>query len=157
MGDYYFEDYRAGQRFVTAGATVSEAQILDFALKYDPQPFHLDKTAAETSIFGGLVASGLMTAALSFRLWYGRGIMTTASLGSPGMDKVRWLAPVRPGDTIHVVVEVLEKRASRSKSDRGTVTLHYTVLNHRGEEVMHWTSLQLMKLRRPGDGETVAV
>lgn len=155
MGDYYFEDYRAGQRFVTAGATVSEAQILDFALKYDPQPFHLDKTA--TSVFGGLVASGLLTAALSFRLWYGEGIMKSASLGAPGMDEVRWLAPVRPGDTIHVVVEVLDKRASRSKPDRGIVTLSYTVLNQRDEEVMRYRTLQLMKLRRPGDEETVAV
>jgi len=149
--DYHFDDFEPGQSFTTMGATVTEAQILDFALQYDPQPFHLDREAAERSVFGGLIASGLLTSALSFRLWYDAGIMRSASLGSPGMDEVRWLKPVRPGDTIHVVVEVVDKRLSRSKPDRGIVTLHYTVNNQDGDAVMSYRTAQIIARKAAAD------
>ncbi len=148
MSDFYFEDFEPGQSFVTKEATIGEAEMLEFALKYDPQPFHVDREAAERSIYGGLISSGMLTSAVSFRLWYDMGIMKSASLGSPGMDDVRWPAPVRPGDTIHVVVDVIDKRPSRSKPDRGLVSLQYTVRNQDGVTVMSYRTMQLIACRK---------
>jgi acyl dehydratase len=145
MRDLYLDDFEPGQRFSTRGCTRSEAQILDFAFHYDPQPFHLDKPAAEATPYGGLIASGFQTLLVSFRLWYAERIMNAASLGSPGMDEVRWLAPVRPGDTIRVEAEVLEKRPSRSKPDRGTVVIAYLVKNQRDEPVMSYRVLHIFR------------
>lgn len=142
--DYFYDDFEVGQSFRSGGATISEAQILDFAFRYDPQPFHIDKVAAEDSIFGGLIASGMQTMAVSFRLWYDSGIMKTASLGSPGIDELRWTAPVRAGDTLHVIVEVLEKTPSRSKPDRGVVLMKYQVYNQHDTAVMSYVSKQLI-------------
>jgi acyl dehydratase len=147
MKDMYFEDFEVGQQFQTCGATLSEAQILDFAFHYDPQPFHLDKPAAEDSIYGGLIASGFQTLIVCFRLWYAEGIIKSASLGSPGLDELRWLKPVRPGDTIKVKAEVTEVRASRSKTDRGSVVIHYLVNNQHNEDVMSFNAIQLVKRR----------
>jgi acyl dehydratase len=156
MTDYYFEDFKAGQNFVSGGTTITEAQIIDYALKYDPQPFHLDVEAAKETIFGGLIASGWLTNALSFRLWYDMGLMKASSLGSPGIEQVRWLKPVRPGDTIHTEIEILDTRASRSKPDRGIVTMLYTVKNQHGETVSDYRSMQLIALRHPGAETVVA-
>jgi len=132
----YLDDFATGQRFRTRGCTLSEGQILDFALHYDPQPFHLDRVAAMTGPYGGLIASGFQTLLVSFRLWYAEGVINAASLGSPGMDEVRWTAPVRPGDTLVVEAEVLEVRPSRSKPDRGTVVIAYAVENQDRRVVM---------------------
>jgi acyl dehydratase len=138
MRDLYLDDFEPGQRFTTRGCTLSEAQILDFAFHYDPQPFHLDKLAAEESPYGGLIASGFQTLLVSFRLWYAERIINAASLGSPGMEEIRWLTPVRPGDTIRVEAEVLEQRPSQSKPDRGTVVIAYVVKNQIDEAVMSY-------------------
>ncbi len=146
----WFEDFTPGRTFRTAGATISEASILDFAFHYDPQPFHLDKTAAEKSIYGGLIASGFQTMITAFRLWHAENIMNTASAGSPGVDELRWILPVRPDDTIRVRAEVLECRASRSKPDRGSTLMRYDVFNQKDEKVMSWTCWQLM-MKRPAD------
>jgi len=147
----YFEDFAPGQRFRTAAATLSEAQILDFGWKHDPQPFHIDTRAAAQSPFGGLIASGFQTLLVAFRLFWAEGVMNAASLGSPGMDEIRWLAPVRPDDTIHVEAEVAETRPSRSKPDRGTVIIDYQVANQRGETVMTYRAIHLFR-RRPEGG-----
>lgn len=135
-GALYFDDFTPGRSFSTRGATLSEAQIMDFAWNNDPQPFHIDKEAAAESPYGGIIASGFQTLQVSFRLFYAENIMNAASLGSPGMDELRWLAPVRPDDTIRVEAEVIEARPSRSKPDRGTVRIAYTVLNQSDNAVM---------------------
>jgi len=145
----YFEDFTPGREFRTDGATITEAQILDFALAFDPQPFHLDAEAAKQSIFGGLIASGFHTMALTFRLFAQTRALAACSLGSPGVDELRWLRPVRPGDTLRAVVRVAEQRPSSSKPDRGIVRLQWTTLNQAGEPVLTMTSMQLVR-RRPG-------
>jgi acyl dehydratase len=148
--DLWFEDFTPGQRFRTAGATLSEAQILDFAWAHDPQPFHIDKEAAAASPYGGLIASGFQTLLVSFRLIHQERIINAASLGSPGLDELRWLRPVRPGDTLHVEAEVRESRPSGSKPDRGMVVIAYTVANQAGEPVMTYRAMHLLR-RRPRD------
>ena len=143
----YFEDFAAGDEHTSPGATVTEAQIIEFALTFDPQPFHLDATAAAKSQFGGLIASGFHTLALTFRLFYQTGLLVDGSIGSPGLDELRWLRPVRPGDTLHVVGKVLETRRSTSKPDRGIVKIAYTTVNQHGEAVMTLIGNQLMRIR----------
>lgn len=146
--DLWFEDFAAGQSYETAGATLTEAQILAFAWEWDPQPFHLDVAAAEASPYGGLIASGFQTLLTAFRLFHAERIINPASIGSPGMDEVRWLKPVRPGDTLRVRGEVVETRPSRSKPDRGSAVIAYTVLNQRDEAVMTYRAIHLF-LKRP--------
>ena len=147
--ELYFEDFTPGSCFRTRGATLTEAQIIDFAWANDPQPFHINKQAAAESPYGGIIASGFQTLIVAFRLFYAENIMNAASMGSPGMDELKWLAPVRPDDTLRVEAEVTESRPSRSKSDRGTVRIAYTVLNQRDETVMHFITNHIFR-RRPG-------
>jgi acyl dehydratase len=149
--EVYFEDFTPGREFRTEGITVTEAQIIDFAMAFDPQPFHLNLEAAKASIYEGLIASGFQTMALTFRLFVQTRALAACSLGSPGVDEVRWLRPVRPGDTLKATVQVLEQRPSTSKPDRGIVRLHWTTVNHRGEPVLTMTSMQLIR-RRPSGG-----
>jgi acyl dehydratase len=134
----WLDDFSVGQRFRTRGCTLSEAQILHFGWAHDPQPFHIDKEAANNGPYGGLIASGFQTLLIAFRLVYQERIINDASMGSPGMDEVRWLRPVRPGDTISVEGEVVGLRPSRSKPDRGTAIIAYVVTNQNGESVMTW-------------------
>lgn len=148
--DLFFEDFTVGWTFRTAGATLSEAQILDFALQWDPQPFHIDRIAAERGPYGGLIASGFQTLLVAFRLIWGERIINVASMGSPGMDEIRWLRPVRPGDSLYVSGEVLDARESRSRSDRGFVTIRYTVVNQNDEPVMRFTVTHMLRRRASG-------
>ena len=150
-GDIYFEDFTPGREFRTEGVTVTEGQIIDFALAFDPQPFHLNVEAAKQSIYEGLIASGFQTMALTFRLFVQTRALAACSLGSPGVDEVRFLRPVRPGDTLRASVQVLEQRPSTSKPDRGIVRLHWTTINQRGQPVLTLTSMQLVR-RRPAAG-----
>jgi acyl dehydratase len=150
MADRYFDDFEVGERFVSRGVTLSEAQILDFALRYDPQPFHLDSRAAARSPYGGLIASGFQTLALGFRMFFQENLITASSLGSPGMDELRWLAPVRPGDTLHTEVQVKDKRPSKSKPDRGTLRMAYTIKNQENQPVMTFVCTQILS-RRPAE------
>ncbi|MBM3217792.1 MAG: MaoC family dehydratase [Candidatus Rokubacteria bacterium] len=143
----YLDDFKAGDEFHSAGITVTEAQIIDFALRFDPQPIHLDVTAAVAGPFGGLIASGFHTAALTFRLFWQTGTLGAESLGSPGLEELRWLKPVRPGDTLRVVAKVVEVRRSTSKPDRGVVRMAYTTLNQHGDAVMTLVGNQLVKAR----------
>ena len=143
----YFEDFKAGDEITSPAATVTDAQIIDFALTFDPQPFHIDVTAATQGVFGGLIASGFHTLALTFRLFYQTGALVDGSIGSPGLDELRWLKPVRPGDTLHVVARVLETRRSTSKPDRGVVRIAYTTVNQHGEPVMTLIGNQLLRVR----------
>ena len=144
----YFDDFKSGDRFQSGPLEVSEALIVEFARFYDPQVFHTDPRAAAESIYGGLIASGLQTIALTFKLFIETGTLAASSLGSPGLDEIRWKVPVRPGDTLHVVGEVLEVRVSSSKPDRGIVRIRYTTVNQRGEAVLTFIGNQLLR-RRP--------
>ena len=148
MDDRYFEDFAPGDRFESAGKTISEAEILDFAFRFDPQPIHLDTEAAKRSPYGGLIASGFHTLVVGFRMLWQSGVFSACNLGSPGLDEVRWLKPVRPGDTLHTAAEVLEVRPSSSKPDRGTCRVKYTVLNQNDEAVTTMTAVQILA-RRP--------
>ena len=148
MDDRYLDDLKVGDRFVTGGITLTEAEIIDFAWRYDPQSFHLDVGAATDSPYGGLIASGFQSLALCFRLFIQTGMLARSSMGSPGIDELRWLAPVRPGDTLHSEIEVQEVRPSSSKPDRGIARLRYQAVNQRGESVLSFVIMHLLR-RRP--------
>lgn len=147
MTDIYFDDLHVGQRFTTPGVTVSETQILDFARIYDPQPFHIDAEAARQAEFGGLIASGFHTLSLSFALFFRLGAFSAANLGSPGMEEIRWLRPLRPGDTIHAEAEVTALKASQSKPDRGIVTMRHDTFNQAGALILTVNCLHRLKKR----------
>ena len=148
MGNQWFEDFEIGQRFVSRGVTLTEASIIDFAIRYDPQRFHIDREAAAQTPFGGLVASGFQTLGLSFRMFFELGVIGESGIGAPGIEDLKWSVPVRPGDTLHTEIEVIELRPSRSKPDRGIVRMRYAVLNQHGETVMTLIVPQIV-LRRP--------
>ena len=150
MSSLYFEDLQAGFRFETRSATLSEAQIIDFAFQYDPQSIHIDVHAAARSPFGGIIASGLHTMAVACRLIQQDKPWAGAGLGSPGIDDARWLQPVRPGDSLRVVVEVRAVRASASRPDRGIVQLHHAVHNQTGSLVMTYVLSEFVARRSAG-------
>ncbi len=144
----YFEDFRVGQRFESGGLTITEDAIIGFAAQWDPQPFHLDAEYARTKgHFGGLIASGLHTMCATLRLWLADRIFIDCTIGSPGVDEARFLKPVRPGDTLRVVTELLELRPSRSKPDRGSVKMRHTTLNQHGETVMTMDARVILRKR----------
>jgi acyl dehydratase len=144
----YLDDLEKGDRFESRGYTFTESSIVDFAFLYDPQPFHIDAPAAEASHFGGLIASGFHTLSVAFRLVYQTGFVRDASMGGPGMDELRWLKPVRPGDTLRCSAEVLEVSPSRSKPDRGILKLALAARNQMEETLMTVTFIILLK-RKP--------
>jgi len=152
MGTRYFDDFKVGDRFKSPGMTVTEGQIIDFAMHFDPQVFHVDVEAAKATPYGGLIASGIHTIALTFRLFLMTGALNAEnSLGSPGFDELRWLKPVRPGDTLRAAGEVLEVRLSKS-GDRGIVRIRYSALNQRGETVFTVIGNQIVRRRPPDEG-----
>ncbi|CAM3094871.1 MULTISPECIES: MaoC family dehydratase [Cupriavidus] len=131
----YFEDFEVGSRRELGSYLVTEEEILNFARQYDPQPFHIDKEAAANSIYGGLISSGWMTCSIMMRLLVLSTTGKSASMGSPGVDEIRWLKPVYAGDTLTVVLNVLDSRPSQSKPDRGVVHTQWEATNQRGELV----------------------
>lgn len=137
MAKRYLEDFRPGE-VIDLGTTapVSRDEILEFARRYDPQPFHVDEEAARRSIYGGLIASGWHTASMVMRVLVDGLVQGTVTMGSPGIDEIRWLKPVRPGDTLSVRAHILDVVPSRSKADRGHIRSRYEVSNQRGEVVM---------------------
>lgn len=144
----YFDDFQVGEVRETGSLTVSREEIIAFAKQFDPQPFHLDDEAARSSIFGGLIASGWHTAAMCHSLIVKHLLSDSASLGSPGVDELRWLRPVRPGDTLTVRTEVLSLTPSKSKPDRGAIKFRFEVRSQSGETVMTEIANALF-LRRP--------
>ncbi len=148
MDTRYLDDLEPGLTFATNGVTLTEAEIISFAWQHDPQPFHLDIGHAARSPYQGLIASGFQSLLLCFRLFIQTGVFRVSSIGSPGIDELRWLAPVRPGDTLHAEVEVLEVRPSKSKPDRGIARLKYRAVNQQGEAVLSMIVNHLL-LRRP--------
>lgn len=132
----YFEDFSAGEELPFGPHTVTRAEIVAFAAEFDPQPFHLDERAAADTMLGGLAASGWHTCALFMRMVAESWLNDCASMGSPGIDTLKWKRPVRPGDTISGRTMVLGTRASNSKPDRGFLRVRHEVVNGRGEAVM---------------------
>ena len=132
----YFEDFEVGQTLELGTTSVTEAEIIAFASQFDPQPFHVDPVLAKESAFGGLIASGWHTGSLLMRLLVDGVINETISMGSPGVDEVRWPHPVRPGDVLRGRFIVLECRASKSRPDMGVVRSRTEMFNQREELVM---------------------
>jgi acyl dehydratase len=132
----YFEDFHAGDVVRLGRRQVTRDEIVAFAREFDPQPFHVDERAAAESPFGGLIASGWHTAAMFMGLFVRELLLDSASLGSPGVEELRWLRPVRPGDELTGLVHVVETRPSEREPRRGTVTTESEVINQDGEVVM---------------------
>lgn len=145
---WYFEDFEVGKIIEVGSCIVSEAEILEFATRFDPQPFHVDPKAAGQSIYGGIIASGWHTCSMIMRLMVDGFLRDAASLGSPGVDEVRWLKPVRGGDTLTVTTTVMESRPSSSKTDRGVVHTLWQAKNQHGELVVTVKGMGMF-LRRP--------
>jgi acyl dehydratase len=147
MADIYFEDLAAGQEYDLGSRTVDRAAIVEFASEFDPQPFHTDEDAAQQSIYGGLIASGWQTCGVYMRLLYDGVLHRVASMGSPGVDELRWLGPVRPGDTLSATLRIEAVRASTSKPDRGIVTTVGEMRNQDGDLVLTLKSPLMVKRR----------
>ena len=143
----WFEDYRVGDEFLGEPVYFSEKEIVDFARRYDPQPFHIDPVAASASPFGGLIASGIHSFAAVFAGMLRAGFLNGRGVGAPGIE-IQWLKPVRPGDTLTMLARVVETRISQSRPDRGFVSFRSSVTNQNGEEVMT-LSFQEMILTSP--------
>ena len=146
---YYWEDFPVGSVREFGGITMTREDIVEFARRFDPQPFHVDEEAARHSPFGGLIASGWHTASVAMRMACDAFLLESASLGSPGIEQLNWVKPVRPGDTLHAVLTVQEVRPSQSKPDRGTARIHIDVTNQADELVM-WMESFGMFGTRPG-------
>lgn len=144
----YLEDLEAGQTFRSGHVRIDASRIKSFAAEFDPQPFHLDETTAATTLFGGLVASGWHTAAISMRLMVDSDLRLAGGFVGAGFDEIRWPQPVRPGDELRVESEVLAVRASKSRPGQGVVKVRNTTLNQRNEPVQV-TVVNLIVLRRP--------
>ena len=147
LDDRFFEDYVPGHVHEFGSVAVTEDEVVEFARRYDPQPFHTDLDAARRTQFGGLIASGWQTAGWMMRLVVEHYLSHVASLASPGVDELRWTQPVRPGDTLSVRATVVETRPSASKPDRGLVRTLFEVLNQRGEVVMSVRAMYMLKRR----------
>lgn len=144
----YFDDLPVGFRFETEPDTLTEDEIISFARQYDPQPFHTDPVAARDTIYGGIIASGFQTLTTAFNQILAANIWSDSSMGSPGLDEIRFLRPVRPGDSIRVQGQVVKSEPSASRVDRGRTTFLYEILNQNDEKVLSYYAVQLLK-RRP--------
>jgi len=143
----YLDDLKPGQRFTTGSATVSEAEIIAFARQFDPQYYHTDPVAAKKSLFGGLIASGFHTLSLSMRLFFDLNLWPEAAIASPGMDQVKWLKPMRPGDTISAAAEVVEVNPSASKPDRGVIIMNHPCWNQNNETILTLRCAHMLRRR----------
>jgi acyl dehydratase len=135
MTERYLDEFAPAQRYASGQLKVDGERIKTFAAEFDPQPFHLDDTAARSSVFGGLAASGWHTAAMTMRLLVESELKPAGGIIGVGFDEFRWPNPVRPDDTLHLDIEVLEVRPSRSQPDRGILKVRTTTLNQNGEPV----------------------
>ena len=146
---YYWEDFTPGRVFETQTRSLSEEDILRFAREYDPQAYHTDAEAARASPFGGLIASGWQTCSLTMRLMCDGYLLETSCVGSPGLEELRWLKPVRPGDTLRLQSTVLESTPSSKQPNRGTVLFRWDTLNQSGEVVLSMRGRQMFLRRAP--------
>jgi len=150
MAGVWYDDYDVGHVFEYGEVTVVKEEIIGFARKYDPQPFHVDEEAAAAGVYGGIIASGWHTVCICMRLIVDNMMGSeSGSIGSPGLSEVSWPKPVRPGDTLRLRGEILEKIPSKSKPDRGFWRVRFAALNQDDEEVAVMVPLQYF-LKRPG-------
>lgn len=147
---WYFEDFFPGQEIELGSRTVTEQEIVEFATDFDPQPFHVDRDAAKESIFGGVIASGWHTCSMIMRIVVDSVLGNSTSMGSPGLEKVRWILPVRPNDTLSVRYITTQVKASSSKPDRGVVWSTWEARNQNGELVCTVEGMGMYG-RRPKD------
>jgi len=153
MSEQYLEDFAVGQTFASGRRRIDKEQIKAFAAAFDPQPFHLDEEAARHSILRGLAASGWHTAALTMRILVDSELKPAGGIIGAGFEELRWPRPVRPGDELHVVSEVLEVRPSKSRPGQGLVKLRTTTLNQDGEAVQVFTASLVVSRRLEGSGK----
>ena len=154
MATRYWEDFKVGEVEQIGGKRVDREEVIAFAEQYDPQPFHIDEASAKKSMYGGLIASGWHTCAMVMRMMCDAYLVQSASVGSPGIDNLKWLKPVRPGDTINARRTTLETRVSKSKPDIGIVSNLWEVFNQDGEMVMSMQGYGMFRLRNPGSATT---
>ena len=145
--DRWFEDYDVGGTYTLGTFSLTEAEIVDFATRFDPQPFHIDRAAAAASPYGGIIASGWHTGSSVMRLMVNEFISSCAGLGSPGLDEIRWLKPVRPEMPLTVRITIQEARVSQSKPDRGFIKHFLEALNETGEPVMTIRGMGMVRVR----------
>ena len=143
----FFEDFEPGDVYLSSPVDFTEDEIVAFAKRYDPQPFHTDPVAAAKSQFGGLIASGLQVMAECFAVLIRDGFLAETGMGSPGLDEVRWHKPVRPGDSLRMRCIVLERRPSDTRPDRGYVTVRFEALNQREEIAMSYRCVEIVRRR----------
>ncbi|WP_342360904.1 MaoC family dehydratase [Terrarubrum flagellatum] len=136
MAKYFYEDLTLGRRFDCGSHVMTRDEIIAFATEFDAQPFHIDEDAAKASFFRGLVASGWHTASVTMRAVAEGLLLKSESMGAPGIDELKWLRPVRADDELSVTCEVIDRRESKSRPERGSVRFRISVTNQRGETVM---------------------
>ena len=145
----YLEDYKVGRIFEFGPVVVEKKDIISFAQKFDPQYFHVKEELAEKSQFGGLIASGWHTCSVMMRLLVDNFISERASLGSPGVEKIRWIQPVRPNDSLNLKIEIIENRRSRTKPDRGIVRSKIEMFNQRRVAVLNMETVGFFLSKEP--------
>jgi acyl dehydratase len=144
----YWDDYEVGQKYPLGSTSFTEQEIVEFAKLYDPQSFHVDPVAAKDSLFGSLIASGWQVCSKLMRLFVDNYLDKRTALGSPGVDEIRWLKPVRPGDTLTAWVECSGKAASKSRPTMGVIHEDWKATNQNGELVMTAKGINMIR-RRP--------
>lgn len=149
MTEFYLEDFEAGQTYGSGHLEVTEEEIIRFATRFDPQPFHLDRTEAEGTFFRGLAASGWHTAAMTMRLLVDGDMKPAGGIIGAGFDMLKWPRPVRPGDTLHVVSEILEVRVSKSRPAQGMIKVRSRTLNQNDEVVQESVGTLVVPVRDP--------
>jgi acyl dehydratase len=145
----YWEDLQPGQVLDLGSISPSREEIIAFATQFDPQPFHLNEEAAKASVFGGLCASGWHTCSMAMRLMVTNFLQTAASLGSPGLENVKWMKPVFPGDTLRLQHHILESRPMRSRPEVGLVRTQWEMFNQHGDQVLQMEGWGMFRRRTP--------
>ena len=148
---YYWEDLEVGNTHELGSVVPTREQILDFARQFDPQPFHLDDAAAEASVFGKLCASGWHTCSMAMRLMVTNFLSQSSSLGSPGLESLKWTKPVFPGDTLSLRHIVVDRRAMNSRPDVGLVRTVWEMHNQHGDKVLHMEGWGMFRRRTPAE------
>jgi acyl dehydratase len=149
MPKYYFEDFTPGSVDTYGPRIVTREEIIEFAALYDPQPMHLDEEAGRASMLGGLAASGWHSCAIVMRMICDWFVLDSASWGGPGVDEIKWIKPVRPGDALTLRRTILDKRVSKSRPEMGFVPFSYELLNQAGDVVLTMTTPMMISLRHP--------
>ena len=150
MPKYYFEDFTPGQTIEYGPRLITREEIVAFASQFDPQPMHLDEDAGRKSLLGGLGASGWHSCGIMMRMIYDAFLHDAASMGAGGVDEVRWLRPIRPGDRLTLRGTVIEGRVSRSRPEMGILSVRYELHNSHGEHVMTMVTPQMLYRRKSG-------